>query len=52
MPGEVREASFEITVADNADTKILHTLIDGGDIELKEFKSEHKESGIDCRVNS
>lgn len=52
VPGEVREASFEITVADNADTKILHTLIDGGDIELKEFKSEHKESGIDCRVNS
>jgi hypothetical protein len=52
VPGEVREASFEITVADNADTKILHTRIDGGDIELKEFKSEHKESGIDCRVNS
>ncbi|HQL64153.1 MAG TPA: DUF1573 domain-containing protein [bacterium] len=51
VPGEVQDASFEITVTDNADTEILRTRIDGGDIELKEFRSERKGSTIDCTVS-
>ncbi|HOE12073.1 MAG TPA: hypothetical protein PLQ35_09120 [bacterium] len=55
VPGDVQGASFEDTVADNADTEILRTRLDGGDIELKEFKSERKGSGrvsgIDCRLS-
>ena len=52
VPSEVQEASFEITVADNADTEILRTRLDGGNIELKGFKSEHKGSAIDCLVSA
>jgi len=50
-PGEVQEASFQITVADNVDTVILRKRIEGGDIELKEFQSERIGSGIDCLVS-
>ncbi|HPA45131.1 MAG TPA: DUF1573 domain-containing protein [bacterium] len=51
LPGGVQEASFEIAAADNADTEILQTRLDGGDIELKEFKSERKGSSMDCIVS-
>jgi len=54
-PGEVQDASFEIAVEDNADTEILQWRIDGGDMELKECKSDCKGSGrvsgIDCGVS-
>ncbi len=51
LPGEVQDVSLEITVTDNADTEILQTRLDGGDIELKEFKSERKGSSMDCIVS-